>query len=365
MNYTYLHYRQAMTLLRGIGTISARRIIDALETEEHFFYLKESEIQHITGIQSSVVTNSEREKALEAADQILEQHSKRGVKSIYLKDEQFPQRLLHCPDGPIIIYQLGTADLNPKNSISVVGTRNNSRYGEAATRRVLEETKEITHQVVSGLAEGIDTIAHQEALRHNLSTVAVLGHGLDRIYPKSNEGLAKEILARGGALLSEFPLGVKPDRENFPKRNRIVAGMTDATIVIESSLKGGSLITARLAQDYNRDVFAVPGSIFNKNSMGCNALLANNGATPYLNGKQFSNEMGWSRNRKSVPQKSMPLAISDVQKRIFEFIQKHSPVSIDLLSLHLKMPISNLNVELLQLELKGVVNALPGCEYSV
>lgn len=353
-----------MTLLRGIGTISARKIIDTLHTEEAFFYLKETDVQYLTGVRANTIKNAEREKALQLADRILEQHSKHGVKSIYIKDESYPERLSHCPDAPLILYMVGNADLNAKHSVSIVGTRNHSKYGELATKRIIDETHGITDQIISGLAEGIDTIAHKEAVEHDINTIAVLGHGLDRIYPRSNERLAFEIIEHGGALLSEFPFGVKPDRENFPKRNRIVAGMTEATVVVESSTKGGSLITARLAQDYNRDVFAVPGSIFNKNSAGCNLLIASNGAMPYIDGKQFTREMGWSRQPAPVTQKSLPIVINDIQKNIYEFIEKHSPVSIDLISLHLKIPISKLNVELLQLELKGIVNALPGCEYS-
>lgn len=351
-------------MLKGIGMISSRKIIDGLESEEDFFYLNESDIQYITGVRAEVIKNSQREKALFLADKIIEQHSKRGVKSVYIKDKTYPQRLLHCPDAPLVLYQLGEADLNGKNSIAIVGTRTSSQYGEQATRQIVKENQDAIWQIVSGLAEGIDTVAHQEALRHNINTIAVLGHGLDRIYPRGNEQLATEILEEGGALISEFPFGTKPDRENFPKRNRIVAGMTDATIVVESSTKGGSMITAQLAQDYNRDVFAIPGSIFNRNSAGCNLLIAKNGAIPYLNGKQFSRELGWLKEHKSCPQKSLPIALSAIQIRIYEFIRDHSPISIDKLSLQLKMSIASLNVELLQLEIKGIVRALPGCEYS-
>lgn len=353
-----------MTMLRGIGPISARKLIDALDHPEQLFYLKNSEIQHLTGVSADVIKNSEADEALEKADRILEQHSKHNINCVLINDANYPQRLFHCPDAPLVLYKLGTGDLNLSRSVAIVGTRNNTSYGDQVTRNIVRELSEDVSQIISGLAEGIDTIAHRESIQNNVNTVAVLGHGLDRIYPRSNQALASEIIESGGVLISEFPAGVKPDRENFPKRNRIVAGMTSSTIVIESSSKGGSLITARLALDYDRDVFAVPGSLFNKASSGCNALIHRQGAMPYLNGKQFLKEMGWEAKNSILTQRSLPIELSAIQRSVYEFICTKAPVSIDDISIAMHIPISKLNVELLQLELKGVVNCLPGCNYT-
>lgn len=351
-------------MLRGIGPISARKLIDTLGNPEQAFYLKMSEIQHLTGVSADVLKNSQRDQALIKADRILDQHSNYNINSVLLHDPDYPQRLFHCPDAPLVLYKIGVGDLNHSRSIAIVGTRNNTSYGEQVTRSIVEELSPDIGQIVSGLAEGIDTIAHRESIKNRVNTIAVLGHGLDRIYPRSNQSLANDIIENGGALISEFPMGVKPDRENFPKRNRIVAGMTSSTIVVESSIKGGSLITARLALEYNRDVYSVPGSVFNKTSSGCNALINRQGALPYINSKLFLKEMGWETSISRTAQRSLPLELSSVQRSLYDYIRAKSPISIDDISMDLQIPISKLNVELLQLELKGVINCLPGCNYT-
>jgi DNA processing protein len=353
-----------MTMLKGIGPISARKLLDTVDSAEQLFYLKSYDLQHLTGLNRRLFVNSQREHALVKADKILEQHSKHNISSILINDEKYPQRLLHCPDAPLVLYKLGKGSLNYSRSVSVVGTRANTSYGDQVTRTIVNELSGEISQITSGLADGIDTIAHRESIQSGINTVAVLGHGLDRIYPSSNKELARDIIDNDGALISEFPFGVKPDRENFPKRNRIVAGITSATIVVESSSKGGSLITARLALDYNRDVFAVPGSLFSKTSSGCNALINRQGALPYLNGKLFLKEMGWAARKVKRAQRSLPIELNPVQRNLYDMIQSKAPISIDDIALALNVSISKLNVELLQLELKGVITCLPGCNYT-
>ncbi len=354
-----------MTMLKGIGPVSARKLLDTLDSVEQVFHLKNSELQRLTGFNTDVLNRSVRDKALEKADRILEQHSKHKIQCILLNDLNYPKRLSHCPDAPLVLYKLGSGELNHSRSVAIVGTRNNTSYGADVTKTIIKELAGGITQVISGLAEGVDTLAHRQSIQNNVNTVGVLGHGLDRIYPRSNVSLASEIIENGGALISEFPVGVKPDRENFPKRNRIVAGMTCSTIVVESSSKGGSLITARLALDYNRDVFAVPGSLFNKTSVGCNTLIYKHGALPYINGSQFLKEMGWEIKKPTTEQRRLPFELSSIQLNLYDFIRAQAPVSIDDISIALSIPISKLNVELLQLELKGVINCLPGCNYTI
>lgn len=354
-----------MTMLKGIGPVSARRLLDTFDNPEQLFYLKKTEIQSLTGINSEILENSGRELALERADKILEQHCRYNIKSIVLGDDEYPLKLLHCPDAPLVLYKLGLGDLNHSKNIAIVGTRTSTSYGHLVTRNIVKDLNGEIEQITSGLAEGIDTEAHKASIEHGINTVAVLGHGLDRVYPSSNKELASEIIKNEGALISEFPVGVKPDRENFPKRNRIVAGMTNATIVVESSSKGGALITARLALDYNRDVFAVPGSLFNKASLGCNAMINQQVAVPYLNKGLFLKEMGWKAKKKKITQKSLPIGLNPIQSELYSFIRLKAPVSIDQISLVLNLSISKLNVELLQLELRGIIRSLPGCNYTI
>lgn len=216
---------------------------------------------------------------------------------------------------------------------------------------------------MSGLAHGIDACVHRYCLEYNVTTYGVLGHGFDRIYPSQNLRLAEEMLDQGG-LISEFIPGTNPDRENFPKRNRIVAGISDATIVVESKIKGGSLITANLANDYNRDVFAFPGSIRDETSQGCNILIASQKAHLIQRPEDFLNLMAWAPDKaqKSVQRKLFP-DLSEKQKSIVEFIANGTKIQIDVLSLKTKLPISQLNTELFHLEMDGVILSLPGKKY--
>jgi DNA processing protein len=354
-----------MTALKGIGAISIRRILDSLESPEQFFYLKPIDIQHLTGLSARTISNCKRDDALQKADKIIDQHLKNNVKCITIEDNQYPESLIHCPDAPVVIYSIGSSNLNETRSVSIVGTRKNSAYGERVTKKIVDDLSGEIDLIVSGLAKGIDTIAHTSSIEKDIKTLAVLGHGLDRVYPKSNSYLARKIIEKGGALISEFPFGVKPDRENFPKRNRIVAGMTNATIVVESSSKGGALITARLALDYNRDVFAVPGPLFKEASIGTNNLIKNNGASLFSDTQQFLIELGW-KTRDALPrQGSLPISLNETQESLLKLIREKGPISIDNISRCLNLSISKLNTELLSLELRGVINCLPGCNYSV
>src|SRR6185436_6914316 len=213
------------------------------------------------------------------------------LQPLFLTDEKYPQRLLHCYDSPTLLYYRGNADLNASRVISIIGTRGNTDYGKQVTEKLIAELKEANVLVVSGLAFGIDAIAHRSALQNDLETVAVLAHGMHTIYPRQHKLLAKEIMHQGG-LLTEFRKDDKPDRHNFPKRNRIVAGMADVTVVIETAIKGGSMITAELANNYNRDVFALPGRTTDLKSTGCNYLIQNNKAVLFTDAKELLESLG-------------------------------------------------------------------------
>ena len=217
----------------------------------------------------------------------------------------YPKRLLNCYDSPTLLYYKGEADLNSEKIIAVIGTRNHTEYGKQVTEKLIRELTEQNVVVVSGLAYGIDAIAHKAAVKNNLKTVGVLAHGLDQVYPSQHTGLAKEMLQAGGGLLTEFRSKTKPDKHNFPTRNRIVAGMSDATIVIETGIKGGSMITAELANNYNKDVFAYPGSVNDGKSAGCNYLIKNNKAVLLTDAQELIELMNWEEtNRPSLSKKA-------------------------------------------------------------
>ena len=267
MNYKHLHYKIALTLLQGIGPIKAKEILLNLERHEAFFELSPNELCAQTGLKKSFVQKTNRKEALKGAVRVVEHLEKNNIQVHYFQETSYPRRLKNCVDSPLILYSQANVDFNFPKVVAIVGTRNATSYGKRLCEELLNSFRGQDILVVSGLATGIDAQVHKNCVDLNIATVGVLGHGLDRLYPSQNRSLSESMKNFGG-LLTEFIPGTTPDRENFPKRNRIVAGMSDATIVIESNVKGGSLITANLANDYNRDVFAYPGSVHKRNVSG-------------------------------------------------------------------------------------------------
>lgn len=365
MNYTYLHYQIGMTLLTQVGPIKAREILRHFQTAETFFHSTAKEIQSKCNFSASFIRNLNRKKALEKSHEVLEHALKNNIHIIFDQSPEYPRRLKQCIDAPLLMYCQGNVSMNPSKTLAIVGTRKATKYGLKITEEIIEQIQGQDIVVISGLAEGIDTTVHQSCLKYDIPTLAVLGHGLDRIYPASNRKLAEEMIA-SGALLTEFIPGTIPDRENFPKRNRIVAGMSDATVVIESDVKGGSLITARLASDYNRDVFAVPGNINQKYSSGCNTLIKEQRAQILLSTDQLFQEMNWRspENKIEVTRSAFP-QLNPQQQSIVDLLRKEERLQIDLISIHTELPISKLNIELFNLEMEGVVQALPGKVYQL
>ena len=263
------------------------------------------------------------------------------------------------------MYSKGTVDYNNQRVISIVGTRKATDYGKDFCNELIKDLVPHNPLIVSGLAYGIDVCAHKAALQHNLPTIGVLAHGLDRLYPAQHKSVASQMLDNG-ALLSDFKSGTKPDRENFPKRNRIVAGMSDLTIVIESSKKGGSLITAHIANDYNRDVFALPGRIGDSQSEGCNNLIKSHKAALIQSAKDIEYVMGWEVQKKNTPiQTQLFVELTPEQKTLTAILSKQDKIGIDKLSLLAKMPMSQTTSLLLNLEFDGVVKSLPGKLYKL
>lgn len=364
MNYTYLHYEIGLTLLKGIGPRRAKLLLEKFDHPKDIFEVTKKEFCLSTGFNSNIYDQLEMNAALLKAEKIIRLNKELEIETLVWHDENYPRRLRQCDDAPLVLFKKGVGDLNLGNYVAVVGTRDATNYGKNLVKKFTKSIQGSTITVVSGLALGIDTIAHEEALENNLSTIAVLGHGLDRIYPAKNKKLADKILCEG-ALITEFTPWSIPDRENFPKRNRIVAGISDATIVVESRSRGGSLITAELANDYNRDVFAFPGDVFADRSIGCNRLIAQQKAHLITHGQEFMKIMNWDNEKPKVSvQRPAFYNLTKPQNSIIKVLQEEE-TPIDVISFKTKMSISELNVELLHLEMSGLIKSLPGKKYAI
>jgi DNA processing protein len=357
----------ALTLMDGIGPRTAKTLLQDFKNVEEIFndrhiLLKDPFRKNIR-LRQAIQRKTE---ALIKADQYLDYALSNDLDVITLQDDSYPKRLLNCPDSPIILYAKGTFEKNPKKTIAIVGTRNMTNYGKAILEELISGIKNYHIQVVSGLAYGVDVFAHKQCVQMGIETIGVLGHGLDRIYPALHKKVALEMVNGRGGLLTEFPNDTNPDRENFPQRNRIVAGMTDATIVVESGAKGGSLITANLANDYNREVFAYPGGVFNKLSEGCNQLIQANKAHLIRSSKDLIAMMEWQPEKeKAVVQKSLFEGLNDSEKSVVQLLLTNGESSVDKIASLLQKSISSILNVLLLLEMKGRVKSRPGSKYQL
>lgn len=361
-------YRIALTQIKGVGVMHARNLMQVMGDEEAIFKEEVRKLEAIPRISRRLIGEIRNPGVLKRAEKELEFITDNKLRLIFFTDEHYPQRLTQCIDAPLLLYAKGNADFNHQKTISVIGTRNATRYGEDFCKELIEELSRRTPdiQIISGLAYGIDICAHRSALKHNLSTVAVLAHGLDRIYPQIHRQTAVDML-QNGALLTEFPSGTNPDKHNFVKRNRIVAGMADAVVVIESGKKGGSLTTADIANSYYREVFALPGRIHDKMSIGCNNLVSENKANLFQSIDSFISHMGWEPDEKqSIPiQQELFPELSEDESVLFEKLNEKGAMHVNTLAIELNIPISELFMTLLELEVRNIVTSLPGGMYQL
>ncbi len=278
----------------------------------------------------------------------------------------YPERLKQCVDSPILLYYKGNAPFNVKKVIAIIGTRKISEYGKENCENIVRDLSASDILVVSGLAYGVDTCAHKSALDFGLKTIGVLGHGLDKIYPALNRQLASKITLNGG-LITEFITETRPDRENFPKRNRIIAGMADAILVVEAAKRGGALITADIANSYNRDVFALPGRVNDEYSQGCNNLIKANKAALVTNADDILYMMGWEQKiqKNQAVQKKLMLTFSPEEDKIIEILRQNENTGIDEIEVKSEIPISLLAKFLLNLEFDGIIKSMPGKTYKL
>jgi DNA processing protein len=361
-----LLFQIALTQIPHIGPVQAKILLQHCNTEE-IFHAKKSYLEKIEGIGPVRAASVASFKDFSRAEKEITFIEKYQIRPLFITDKEYPQRLLNCYDSPTLLYYKGNADLNASKIVAVVGTRSHTEYAKQVTERFVKELSSQQVLIVSGLAYGVDAIAHKAALKNNLPTVGVLAHGLDQVYPPDHTALGKDMTKQGGGLLTEFPCQTKPDKHNFPSRNRIVAGMSDVTIVIETGLKGGSMITAELANGYNRDVFAVPGKITDSKSAGCNSLIKNNKAMLFTDADELIEVMGWEEKKKEPvkKQKELFIELSADEKMIVTILKEKESVHIDEINLKSGLSTSAIAAAILSLELQNVILSLPGKLYQL
>lgn len=359
-------FKIALTKIPNIGNVHAKSLMQVFKEPSQIFKASKFHLEKIEGIGSVRANSIKTFKDFDVCKKEIEFIQKHAIDALFFTDEKYPKRLLNCYDSPILLYYKGSSHLNASKIISIVGTRNNSEYGKQICEKFISDLKLKDALIVSGLAYGIDTIAHRAALNNNMETIGVLAHGLDRIYPSANKPLAKEMILNGG-LLTEFMSGTNPDKQNFPNRNRITAGICDALVVVETSKKGGSLITAELANDYNKDVFAFPGKVNDIKSEGCNKLIQLNKAHLITHANDLLEMMQWNEVKSNL-KKITPQLFYDLNKEeleILEFFKQKTDWQIDELCIQSKMNNSKIAAVLLSLEMNGIIISLPGKIYRL
>ena len=373
MNEQEVYYTIALTRMTGFNFQTALRLYQELgggqAVYEHRLNIKEVLPECTDRLAESL---KDWALPLTRAAQEMEFITKHKVKPLLLGAEDYPQRLAECPDAPILMYYMGSANLNQKRVINIVGTRQCTTYGKDLIRRFIADLKRLCPEVliVSGLAYGVDICAHREALGNGYETVGVLAHGLDEIYPSSHRETAKQMLKQGG-LLTEYMTETGADKMNFVKRNRIVAGMCDATILVESAAKGGGLITTGIAMDYNRSVFAFPGPVGAPYSEGCNHLIRDNGASLLTCAEDLVNAMGWQTDAQLLQaqadgiERSFFPDLSPEEQIVVKILDEMGDFQLNQLSVKANIPIGQLTGLLFQLEMKGVVRPLAGGTYHL
>ncbi len=356
----------ALTFIKSIGPVTAKNLLAYCGSAEAVFSASKKQLLQIPGIGAKTVDAILATDALVRAEQELTFVQKHGIEVLFFSEPNYPKRLKNCYDAPILLYFKGNVDLNQQRIISIVGTRNATDYGRNLCKQLCEVLAPYNVLVVSGLAYGIDVATHKECLANQMPTVGVLGHGLDRLYPQVHKAVAQKMVLNGG-LLSEFPILTNPDRQNFPQRNRIIAGLADVTVVIEASIKGGALITAEIANSYNKDVYAFPGRTNDAYSEGCNFLIKTTRAGLINHPKDLIYYLVWDDElpkKKTEVQATLQLSLTTNEQKVVNALQ-NGQLSIDELALATQMQQSKLAIVILTLEMQGIIVSLPGKIYKL
>ncbi len=366
MNNELLH-QVALTLVPQVGAVHTRTLVKHFGSAAAIFHAKKKELECIEGIGSMRAAAIKLFSDFDKAEKELVFLEKYKIKPLFLTDPGYPQRLLQCYDPPSLLYYRGTASLNAGRIIAIVGTRSKTDYGKQQTEKFVDGLAQHGVTIVSGLALGIDAVAHKAAVKNKLPTIGVVAHGLDTIYPTEHNTLAREMIKEGGGILSEFRMETKPDKHNFPIRNRIVAGMCDVLLVAETDIKGGSMITAELAFGYNKDIFAIPGKNTDKKSMGCNHLIRQNKAMIATGPEHLLEYMGWVQHAplKKKKQRELFVNLTADEEKIINVLQQKNNLHIDELHINSGLNSSAAAAAILNLELQQIICSLPGKLYQL
>ena len=359
----------ALLKIDGVGDIVAKKLLNHCGNAEEIFKTKASTLASIDGIGQVLIKNLKSKDVFNLAEAEYKYIQANNINTLFFKDDNYPNKLKHCIDGPVLLFTSGNINLNSQKIISIVGTREITSYGTEFCKKLIEDLAPLNPIIVSGFAYGVDIVAHKAAMEHNLQTIGVIAHGLNQVYPKIHKKHVAKMEENGG-FMTEFWSTSNPEKENFVKRNRIVAGMTEATIVIESAEKGGSLITANLANDYNRDVFAVPGRTSDKFSQGCNNLIKTQRANLLTSAADIMYILNWEiaskdQNDNKVIQKQLFITLENDEQKIYDYLLKSGKQVLDIIALECDFPVFKISSVLLNMELKGVIRPLPGKLFEV
>jgi DNA processing protein len=365
-NSDKLIYQIALTLIPGIGDVLGKKLVAYSGSAEAVFKQKKTSLMKIPGIGKKFASAVITQQVFGQAEEEIRFMEEKAIRPLFYLDKGYPERLKQCADSPMMLYCKGSADPEASRMVGIVGTRKATSYGKDCCMELVEGLASAGVMVVSGLAYGIDVCAHQACLKREVPTIGVLAHGLDVVYPLVHTHTAEKMLQKG-ALISDYPSRTKLDRENFPRRNRIVAGLCDAIVVIESASEGGSLITADIANSYSRDVFAYPGRITDAYSAGCNKLIRENKAALVVGASDVIRLMGWEeQKKKEAPlQRSLFVELKPEEEYIVQLMRDKGNVHIDELSALAAMPVYRISALLLRLEFQGVLKSLPGKMYRL
>jgi DNA processing protein len=362
-----LKHKIALGLIPRIGDISARKLVAHFGNVESIFHESYRNLTKIPGIGSSLAKYMADRSYLESAEKEAEYVTKHNIRTFFYLDADYPFRLRQCEDSPVVFFYKGTCDLNAMKMLSVVGTRSATTWGKEICEKIISglAAGQPDLVIISGLAYGIDITAHKAALSNNLQTIGVLGHGFKTIYPAIHRSTA-ETMVKNGGLVTDFFSDALPERNNFIKRNRVIAGLSDAILVVQSGIKGGALITADIAGSYNRDVFAVPGRPDDQYSAGCNNLIKNNKAALVESSDDIEYFLNWVSEKVKPPvQRTLFSELNETEKSVYELLSVESELTIDTICRSLDIPVFKLSSLLLQMEFKGLIKCYPGNLYRI
>ncbi len=360
-----LFYQIAIKQIPNVGNVIAKTLISYCGGVEEVFKQNKSKLLKIPGVGITIAESILSFKNFERAENELLFLEKNNIKPLFYLDKDYPNRLKEIEDAPMLLFYKGNADLNNSKIVSVIGTRNATEYGKLFTDNLLKELKTTNALIVSGLAYGIDVQSHKAAITENLPTVGVVAHGLDEIYPREHKNIANQMINNGG-ILTEYLSKTKADPQNFPARNRIVAGICDVLVVVETASRGGSMITAEIANSYNKDIMALPGRVNDTFSQGCNYLIKANKASMITKPSDLIELMNWDIEKKIKPkQHKLILDLDPDETKIVDYIKQKTKIGIDEISIDLEFESGFLSYKLLDLEFKGFIRSLPGKVYEM